>query len=55
MPPATRENLGNKDVIAVDQDSLGVQGMLVQEPGIDLQVWSKPGSWTSMPWTPSES
>ncbi len=42
MPPATREILGNKDVIAVDQDSLGVQGMLVQEPGIDLQVWSKP-------------
>jgi len=42
MPPATREILGNKEVIAVDQDSLGVQGMLVQEPGIDLQVWSKP-------------
>jgi len=42
MPPATRDILLNKEVVAVDQDSLGVQGMLVQEPAPDLQVWSKP-------------
>src|SRR5207244_13579725 len=42
MPTASRAILGDKDGIEVDQDALGVQGMLVQEPGIDLQVWSKP-------------
>ena len=42
MPAATRDILLNKEVVAVDQDSLGVQGMLVQEPAPDLQVWSKP-------------
>ena len=42
MPPATRDILLNKEVIAVDQDSLGAQGMLVQEPAPDLQVWMKP-------------
>jgi len=42
MPAATRDILLNKEVIAVDQDSLGVQGMLVQEPAPDLQVWAKP-------------
>ena len=26
----------------MDQDSLGVQGMLVQAPAPDLQVWAKP-------------
>ena len=26
----------------MDQDSLGLQGMLVQEPAPDLQVWAKP-------------
>ena len=26
----------------MDQDTLGAQGMLVQEPAPDLQVWSKP-------------
>jgi alpha-galactosidase len=42
MSPATRDLLTNKEVIAVDQDSLGVQGMLVEEPGPDLQTWVKP-------------
>jgi alpha-galactosidase len=42
MPATTRDILLNKEVIAVDQDSLGVQGMLVQEPAPDLQVWAKP-------------
>src|SRR5436190_23635189 len=31
MSQATRDVLPNKDVIAVDQDSLGVQGKLVEE------------------------
>ena len=42
MSPATREILLNSEVIAVDQDSLGKQGMLVWEPAPELQVWSKP-------------
>jgi alpha-galactosidase len=42
MPAATRDILLNKEVIAVDQDSLGVQGMLVQEQAPDLQIWVKP-------------
>ena len=42
MSPATREILLNQEVIAVDQDSLGRQGMLVWEPAPELQVWSKP-------------
>ena len=42
MPAATRDILVNKEVIAVDQDSLGAQGMLVQEPAPDLHVWMKP-------------
>jgi alpha-galactosidase len=39
---ATRDILLNKDVIAVDQDSLGVQGMIVQNSPPELQVWVKP-------------
>ena len=42
MSPATRDILTNPEVIAVDQDSLGVQGMLVREGPPELQVWSKP-------------
>jgi len=42
MPAATRDILLNREVVAVDQDSLGVQGMLVQETAPDLQVWAKP-------------
>lgn len=41
MDRATREILLNRDVIAVDQDALGVQGRRVRDDG-DLEVWSKP-------------
>jgi len=39
---AIREILTNQEVIAVDQDSLGVQGKLVQSSPPELQVWAKP-------------
>ncbi len=39
---ATREILLNKEVIAVDQDSLGRQGTIVQASPSELQVWVKP-------------
>ncbi len=39
---AIRDILTNREVIAVDQDSLGAQGMLVQNWPGELQVWSKP-------------
>jgi alpha-galactosidase len=42
MSAATKEILLNREVIAVDQDSLGRQGILVWEPSPELQVWSKP-------------
>ena len=42
MSAATKEVLLNREVIAVDQDSLGKQGMLVSESAPELQVWSKP-------------
>ncbi len=38
----TRSILLNREVIAVDQDSLGVQGMVVQDYPPELQVWAKP-------------
>jgi alpha-galactosidase len=42
MSAAAREILVNPEVIAVDQDSLGVQGTLVAERTPELQVWMKP-------------
>ena len=42
MTPATRDILTNRDVIAVDQDSLGAQGWLIAQPRPGLQVWVKP-------------
>ena len=42
MADSTREILTNREVIAVDQDSLGTQGWLVAQPQPDLQVWMKP-------------
>jgi alpha-galactosidase len=48
MSDATRAILTNPEVIAVDQDPLGVQGVLVWEAPPALQVWSKPlqdGAW----------
>ncbi len=41
-PLGTREILLNKEVIAVDQDSLGAQGTIVQASPSELQVWMKP-------------
>ena len=37
-----REILLNREVIAVDQDSLGIQGKIVQASPSELQVWVKP-------------
>jgi alpha-galactosidase len=42
MSPTTKEILTNAEVIAVDQDSLGRQGLLVSESAPELQVWAKP-------------
>jgi alpha-galactosidase len=41
MTAATRTTLTNSEVIAVDQDALGVQGRLVATPAANLQIWSK--------------
>ena len=48
MTPDIREILLNKEVIAIDQDKLGLQGQRVKKTG-DLEVWSKQLSvrWTS--------
>ncbi len=42
MSAETKEILTNREVIAVDQDALGKQGMLVWTDGPELQVWAKP-------------
>ena len=42
MSAATRDILTNREVIAVDQDSLGVEGWMVSQIVPGLQVWSKP-------------
>ncbi len=42
MSDATKAILTNREVIAVDQDSLGVQGWLAEQPAPGLQVWVKP-------------
>jgi alpha-galactosidase len=47
MSAATKATLTNAEVIAVDQDALGVQGRLVATPGTNLQVWAKTLSATS--------
>jgi len=44
---ATKTTLTNSEVIAVDQDAMGVQGRLVASPGTNLQVWSKTLSGTN--------
>jgi alpha-galactosidase len=41
MSAATKAILLNAEVIAVDQDSLGAQGVVVWEPSADQQVWSR--------------
>ncbi|HOW85824.1 MAG TPA: glycoside hydrolase family 27 protein [Candidatus Aminicenantes bacterium] len=42
MSAETRSILLNKEVIAVDQDPLGVQGRVIIERGYGGQVWMKP-------------
>jgi alpha-galactosidase len=47
MSPETTEILTNREVIAVDQDSLGIQGMKYLDAG-DLEIWFRPltgGDW----------
>lgn len=39
---ANRDILTNREVIAVDQDSLGVEGWMVAQATPGLQIWSKP-------------
>ena len=41
LSPETRAILTNKAVLAVDQDSLGLQAVKVSEPEKGVQVWSK--------------
>ena len=47
MSATTKAILTNSEVIAVDQDPLGIQGQVVASPGTDLQVWSKKLSGTN--------
>lgn len=42
MSATTIATLTNREVIAVDQDSLGAQGILVWERPPEMQVWAKP-------------
>jgi alpha-galactosidase len=41
MPADTRDILTNKEVIAIDQDSLGMEGRRVWRNG-DTEVWARP-------------
>jgi alpha-galactosidase len=41
MDARVRDILLNKEVIAIDQDRLGIQGHRVRDDG-DFEVWSKP-------------
>jgi alpha-galactosidase len=40
MTPETRDILTNKEVIAIDQDPLGIQGRKIRDDG-DLEVWAR--------------
>ena len=42
LDESTRAILTNRDVVAVDQDSLGLQAIKVDEPQPGIQVWTKP-------------
>ena len=47
MSPETLATITNKDLIAIDQDPLGIQGLRLKKDG-DLQYWFKPlenGDW----------
>ena len=48
MPATTREILTNRDIIAIDQDSLGVQGYAHKTMLSGVEIWVKPlagGDW----------
>jgi alpha-galactosidase len=47
MSAATKTTLTNAEVIAVDQDPMGVQGRRVATPATNLEVWSKTLSGTN--------
>jgi len=47
MSTTTRDILTNTEVIAIDQDPLGVQGHVVASSGTDWQVWAKKLSGTN--------
>jgi len=47
MSATTRTTLTNSEVIAVDQDPMGVQGRRVATPATNLEVWSKTLSGTN--------
>lgn len=47
MSATTKAILTNPDVIAVDQDELGVQATVVATPGTNLEIWSKRLSGTN--------
>jgi alpha-galactosidase len=47
MSAATKTTLTNAEVIAVDQDAMGVQGRKVATPATNLEVWSKTLSGTN--------
>lgn len=42
MSPETKEIVTNAEVIAVNQDTTGLQAHLISENGAGLQVWAKP-------------
>lgn len=41
IKPEVKELLLNRDVIAVDQDALGIQGRLIKS-GYDIEIWARP-------------
>jgi alpha-galactosidase len=47
MSAATKTTLTNAEVIAVDQDPMGIQGRKVASPAANLEVWSKTLSGTN--------
>jgi hypothetical protein len=42
LTPAAVATLTNREVLAIDQDALGLQALKVSEPAAGLEVWSKP-------------
>lgn len=41
IKPEIKELLLNRDIIAVDQDALGIQGRLINK-GYDIEIWARP-------------